>query len=133
MSRSGAAAGVAFAWGLLSGLESMRPLLPEYGYFEVHFDWVAASARSLLAAAFRSCSGLRRRCVRAAGHLRRLEAARAESGRRRGRALGESAQSARLSAGRASMVLLLLTGFVVVGWQRSAGVESASTPRISIG
>jgi macrolide transport system ATP-binding/permease protein len=131
----GATAGIAFARWMLSGLESMRPLIPEYGYFDVRFDWQALAFAVLVAAgsgilfgllpALRASrediyAGLKPHAA-ASGHPRRLISLR---------------NVLVFQQVTASIVLLLLTGFVVVGWQRAAtvdvGFDTAHLYRVSV-
>ena len=102
--------------------------------FELRVDWFAAVGATLLAAAFSVLFGLAP-ALRAsrAGHLCWLEAARVGLGRGRGGRWASLRNVLVFQQVTASIVLLLLTGFVVVGWQRTAGATSASTRRICIG
>jgi predicted permease len=125
----GAGAGLAFAFWLLWYLQSVQPFIPAYSHLEVRFEWAAFAFAALLAGAFAVLFGL-------------------APARRAGRtdiqaALKPNAPS--WGAGRparwlntrnvlvfqqvtVSILLLLLTSFVVVGWQRAADVDLGFDP-----
>jgi predicted permease len=131
----GAAAGLAFAWWLLSGIESMRPLIPDYGYFDVRFDWQALTFAVLVAAAAGVLFGLAPalRVSREDIYAGLKPHASASGNPRRLINLRNVLVFQQVTA---SIVLLLLTGFVVVGWQRTAtvdvGFDTAHLHRISL-
>lgn len=118
----GAIAGLAFAWWLLSGLESMRPMMPEYGYFDVRFDWQALGFAVLVAAGAGVLFGLAP-ALRASREdiYAGLKSHASDSGHPR--RLINLRNVLVFQQVTASIVLLLLTGFVVVGWQRTATVD----------
>jgi predicted permease len=121
----GAAGGIVCAYALLAGLESMRPLMPDYGYFEPRIDWAAAGGATMLAAGFSVLFGLAPalRAGRQDIYVGLKPQAQGGSQTSRSRRWASLRNLLVFQQVAASMVLLLLTGFVVVGWQRSAGVE----------
>jgi macrolide transport system ATP-binding/permease protein len=131
----GAIAGLAFARWMLSGLESMRPLIPEYGYFDVRFDWQALAFAVLVAAGSGILFGLvpALRASREDIYAGLKPHAAASGHRRRLISLRNVLVFQQVTA---SIVLLLLTGFVVVGWQRTAtldvGFDTAHLYRVSV-
>jgi macrolide transport system ATP-binding/permease protein len=125
----GAAGGVALAFWLVSWLESLRPLMPDYGFFEMQFDWQALVFSVLIAAGSGILFGL--------APARRASRQDITAGLKPG---GTSSAHRALRSFSlrnlvvfqqvaASVVLLLITGFVVIGWQRSAGLDMGFDPR----
>lgn len=118
----GALGGLAFARWLLSAINSLQPLMPGYGYFEARFDWRAMAVAVLLAAGSGVLFGL--------APARRASRQDIYSGLKptggaagRGRRWINMRNVLVFQQVAASVVLLLLTAFVVVGWQRSTGVD----------
>lgn len=123
----GTAASVPVALGLLAYFAAVTPLLPGYGHFEARLDWGAVGLCGLLAAAFTVLFGLAPARRAGRGDISaglKPHSASAPSGRRRVtlRNLLVFQQVA------ISVLLLLLTSFVVVGWHRSAGVDVGYRP-----
>jgi predicted permease len=123
----GAAAGFAVARALLAWFASLTPLLPDYGYFEVALRLPAFFAAATLAAAFIVLFGLAP--ARRAGREDISGALKPNASLSRRRRGWFSLQNALVfQQVTASVMLLLLTGFIVVGWQRSAGVDIGFDP-----
>jgi putative ABC transport system permease protein len=119
----GALGGVGCAIAMLSGLESLRPLMPDYGYFELQFDWTALAFAALIAAGSGVLFGLAP--ARRASRLDistglKPNAASSPRGVLRWFGLRNVLVFQQVTA---SVVLLLLTGFVSLGWERQAGVD----------
>jgi predicted permease len=123
----GAVSGVVFSFWLLSVFDSLRPSMPGYGYFEVQFEWLAFLVVACLAAGFAVLFGL----------APALRAGREDiySGLKPnaaaatwGRTWFNMRNTLVFQQVTVSVMLVLLTGFVVVGWQRSAGVDVGFDP-----
>jgi putative ABC transport system permease protein len=123
----GAAAGAAFSLWLLSIFDSMRPMVPGYGHFEVRLDSTAFVLVALLAAGFAVLFGLAP-ALRAGREdiYAGLKPNGAAAPRRR--AWFSMRNTLVFQQVAVSVMLVLLTGFVVVGWQRSAGVDVGFDP-----
>jgi predicted permease len=124
---AGAAAGAVIGLGLLSFFDSLRPMLPDYGFFEVRFDWPSFAAATLLAGLSVVSFGLApaRQASRQDISVA-LKPNGSPSGRRRS---WVSLQNLLVfQQVTASVLLLLLTSFIVIGWQRSASVDPGFNP-----
>lgn len=123
----GWAGGVVYAIGFLRTLESVKPMLPAYVRYEAVIDWnsllfaggVAAlsgilfgMAPAIRASAEQIYAGLKRNAPTFLGRSRRF-------------GLSNILVFQQVTV---SMVLLLLTGIIVIGWQRSAAVETGFEP-----
>jgi predicted permease len=118
----GTAAAVPVALGLLAYFASVTPLLPGYGHIEARLDWSAVALCGAIAAAFTVLFGLAP--ARSAGRSdisAALKPHAAAAPRRRGRLTLRNALVFQQVA--ISVLLLLLTTFVVVGWNRSAATD----------
>jgi len=123
----GAAVGVAFSLWLLSIFESMRPVVPGYGDFDVRLDWTAFVMVALLAAGFAVLFGLAP--ALRAGREDIYAGLKPNSGASLQRRAWFSMRNTLVfQQVTVSVMLVLLTGFVVVGWQRSAGVDVGFDP-----
>ncbi|HUI56336.1 MAG TPA: ABC transporter permease [Bryobacteraceae bacterium] len=131
----GCVGGILFAFLFLKWLNTTRPMIPTYVYFDLRFDW---SSFVFVVAVAAGCGLL-------FGLAPALRASRVDiyTGMKPYGAAGLHARpwfSLRnvlvFQQVVASMVLLLLTGFVVVGWQRAAnrdvGYETARLYLLSI-
>ena len=127
LTTAGAAGGSLIALGLLAFFDSLRPMLPEYGAFEVRFDWQSFIAATGLAGVFVVLFGLApaRRASREDIALA-LKPNSSPSGRRR--TLFSLQNVLVFQQVAASVLLLLLTSFIVIGWQRAAAVDPGFTP-----
>jgi predicted permease len=123
----GAAAGALVALWLLSVFESARPFVPGYVQYDVPFDWAALAYSALLAAAstvlFGVVPGLRAGRGNIQGGLK--PAPPSGLGARHGLGLRNVLIFQQVTV---SVVLVLLTGFVVVGWNRAASVDVGFDP-----
>src|SRR5262249_4777738 len=126
----GAAGGVVLAFGLVSWLESLRPLMPDYGFVDFQIDWQALVFSVLIAGGSGILFGL--------APARRASRQDITAGVRAGGSTSAARRALRSFRIRnllvfpqvtASVVLLLITGFVVIGWQRSAGLDMGFDPR----
>lgn len=123
----GAIVGVGFSHWLLSVFDSMRPMMPDYGHFDVRFEWTAYALVTLLAAGFAVLFGLAPALRAGRDDLSaglKPNAASASS-RRAWFSLRNTLVFQQVTV---SVMLILLTGFVVVGWNRSAGVHVGFEP-----
>ena len=123
----GAVVGLAFSLWLLSIFDSMRPMMPGYGNFEVRLDWTAFVLVAILAAGFAVLFGLAP-ALRAGREdiYAGLKPNGSSSPRRH--AWFSMRNTLVFQQVMVSVMLVLLTGFVVVGWQRSAGVDVGFDP-----
>ena len=123
----GALVGLAFSLWLLSIFDSMRPMMPGYGHFEVRLDWTAFVLVALLSAGFAVLFGLAP-ALRAGREdiYAGLKPNGSSSPRRHG--WFSMRNTLVFQQVMVSVMLVLLTGFVVVGWQRSAGVDVGFDP-----
>jgi len=123
----GGAAGVAFALWLNTGSDAARPILPGYMDFSVQFGVRAAAVAVLLALATALLFG-----VAPALHATRsditegLRAGTAPGGRRHRWFNLRNILVLQEVAG--SLMLLLVTGFIVLGFSRSSGVDLGFEP-----
>lgn len=118
----GAVGGTLFAWWFLSLTRSIQPMMPAYVHIETTFQWQSLGIAILLAAGcafiFGVAPALRASRIDVYAGLKSRGAS---SG---GNRLWFSVRNLLVFQQVAmSMVLLLLTGFIVVGWQRSASVN----------
>jgi predicted permease len=118
----GAIGSALFALWLLSAFDVMRPMLPGFVQYELTFDWRALAFATLVAGLSTLLFGLAP-ALRASRHdiLAGLKPAAASH------LSGHRWCSVRnllvFQQVTVSMILLLLTGFIVVGWQRVASVD----------
>jgi predicted permease len=115
----GAVGGLLFAVWFWRLMMSMRPMIPQYVHFEMAFQWSILATVTLLAGGAAFVSGFfpawRSSRTDIFSGLKSRNAA--ESSGRRWLNLRNVLVFQQVAA---SMVLLLLTGFIVVGWQRSS-------------
>jgi predicted permease len=118
----GGVAGLLFTGQVMAFYESLRPMLPNHVYMDFGFDWRAMAIASVVS--FISAV--------AVGLMPALQSTRADVSM-----ASKSTEAPRLGAWRwlnlrnavvtnqvmASMVLLLLTGFIVVGFSRSSSLD----------
>jgi predicted permease len=127
LTAAGGLGGVLLGSGLLAFFATLAPMLPEYGVFEVRFDWSAFAAATVLAAVFVITFGLApaRRASRQdiAVALRGNDS---PCGRRR--SLFTLSNVLVFQQVAASVLLLLLTAFIVIGWQRASSVDPGFSP-----
>jgi predicted lysophospholipase L1 biosynthesis ABC-type transport system permease subunit len=123
----GASVGAACALGLLAIFDSMRPMVPGYGYFAVRLEWTAFALVALLAAGFAVLFGLAPALRAGREDIYSGLKPNGGAGPRR-RAWFSMRNTLVLQQVTVSVTLVLLTGFVVVGWQRSAGVDVGFDP-----
>jgi macrolide transport system ATP-binding/permease protein len=123
----GAVVGVAFSLWLLSLFDSMRPMIPGYGHFEVQLDWTALVLVALLAAGFGVLFGLAPALRAGREDIYSGLKPNATSAPRR-RTWLSLRNTLVFQQVMVSVMLVLLTGFVVVGWQRSADVDVGFNP-----
>lgn len=128
----GAAGGMLFAYWFSSLARSIQPMMPAYVHFETTFQWQSPGIAVLVAGG----------CAVIFGVAPALRASRIDvhAGLRTGGA--SNGISRRWFTMRnllvfqqvtISMVLLLLTGFIVIGWNRSAGVNLGLIPKTCTG
>jgi predicted permease len=127
LSALGSAGGAFVALGLLSLFERMRVLLPAYVHYEVDFHWraylAATAVATLSTVGFSLAASLR------AGRVDIQTALKPNSTPAlRGRRLFGLRNLVIYQQVTLSVVLILLTGFVVVGWNRAAGVDLGFDP-----
>jgi predicted permease len=115
-----ATGGILVIW-LLSIFDSLRPSMPGYGYFEVHFDWPTFVLVSALAAGLSLAFGLFP--AARAGRSDIYDGLKPTAAAGRGGRWFSLRNALVFQQVSLSVTLVLLTGFVVVGWQRSAGVD----------
>lgn len=117
----GAAGGVLLAIWFSSVFSSMRPMMPSYVHLETGVQWRSLSIAILLAGGAAFLTGLVP-ALRAAriDVFTGLRSRVASASRRRWFNLRNVLVFQQVAA---SMVLLLLTAFIVFGWRRSAGVD----------
>jgi predicted permease len=127
LTTAGGLAGALVGLWLLTFFESLRPMLPEYGVFEVQFDWRAFSAATGLAGLFVIMFGLApaRRAGRQDISLALKPNGSPSGGRRRAFSLSNILVFQQVTA---SVLLVLLTAFIVIGWQRAAGIDPGFRP-----
>jgi predicted permease len=123
----GSVAAAAVAVGLLSLFELMRSVIPEYVQFEVRFHWPAYLAAVVVATIstifFSMAPAFRASRLDIQTSLRTDSVSGMPTRRRFGlRNLVIYQQVA------VSMVLILVTGFVVVGWHRASAVDLGFNP-----
>ena len=123
----GAAAGAVFAFWLLSVFASMRDAIPAYGHFEVRFEWPAFALVAALAAGFAVVFGLAPALRAGRADIYTGLKPNSSSATRRG-AWFSMRNTLVFQQVTVSVMLVLLTGFIVVGWQRSAGVDVGFDP-----
>ena len=118
--------GLVAAW-LLSLFERMRPIVPDYVQYDVRFHWGVFAAMVLAASVSTVCFSLAPSLRASRQDIQSGIKPNASSGLRGFRRFGLRNlviyQQVALS-----VVLLLLTGFVVVGWNRSASVDRGFQP-----
>lgn len=123
----GSAAGAAVAVWLLSLFARMRPIIPGYVQFDVHFHWrsylAAASLATVSTVLFSLAPSLRASRLDIQSALKPNSAPTLAGRRRFG--LRNLVVYQQVSV---SVVLVLLTSFVVVGWQRATGVDLGFNP-----
>ena len=127
LSTFGSVAGALVAVWLLSLFERMRPVLPEYVQYDVQFHWrayLAAAAVATLSTVFFSLAPSFR-----ASRLN-IQAGLKPNGPSGlpGRRLFGLRNLVIYQQVAVSVVLILLTGFVVVGWRRAAAVDLGFNP-----
>jgi predicted permease len=127
LSALGSAAGALVAVWLLSLFERTRSLLPAYVHYDVQFHWRAYLAAAAIAALstllFNLASSLR------AGRLDIQSGLKPNSAPApRGRRMFGLRNAVIFQQVTISVVLILLTGFVVVGWRRAAAVDLGFDP-----
>ncbi len=118
----GGAGGLVLAFWAISAMESLKPLMPGYVSYQSRFDWQSLTFAMLVAAGcglfFGVVPALR---ASGAGVSAGLKCdARAQLRAPRWFSLRNVLVFQQVVV---SMVLLLLTGFIVLGWQRSTGVD----------
>jgi predicted permease len=131
----GCAGGIGFAFWFLRLIDSMRPMMPGYVYFDLRFDWQSLAFAAAVAAGcgllFGLAPALRASRVEISNALKPYGSAGLRA--RRWFSLRNVLVFQQVVA---SMVLLLLTGFVVVGWLRVAngnmGYETAHLYLVSL-
>jgi putative ABC transport system permease protein len=127
LSLIGAVGGVVLAIWFTSVIGSTRPMLPSYVHFETRLDWRSLLMAALIAAGSSFVFGLipALRSSRTNVHAGLTSRSASGAGGRRWFNMRNVLVFQQVAV---STVLLLLTGFVVVGWQRSAGVELGFEP-----
>jgi predicted permease len=127
LSLLGSLAGGAVAVWLLTMFDRMRPLLPEYVQYEVRFHWAAFAMATIVASAatlfFSLAPSLRTSRQDIQSTLKPNASPAARGFRRFGLRNVVIYQQVVLS-----VVLLLLTGFIVVGWTRAANIDLGYQP-----
>jgi len=127
LSGLGAIAGAAVALWLLSLFELMRPIIPEYVQYDVQFHWRAFASAALVATAstvlFSVAPSLRASRQDIQAGLKPNAPSGLHGRRRFGLRNLVIYQQVTVS-----VVLILLTGFVVVGWRRAASVNLGFDP-----
>jgi predicted permease len=118
----GAAGAAVFALWLLSTFDVMRPMLPGYVQYELQFDWRALAWATLAAGLSTLLFGLAP-ALRASRDDIYAGLKPAAVSHLRGRRWFGLRNVLVFQQVTVSMVLLLLTGFIVVGWQRAASVD----------
>jgi predicted permease len=122
LSAVGSVAGAVVAVWLLSLFERMRPVLPAYVHYDVQFHWpayLAAAAVATLSTVFFGLAPSLR-----ASRLDIHAGLKPNSGSDlKGRRLFGLRNLVIYQQVAVSVVLILLTGFVVVGWRRAAAVD----------
>jgi predicted permease len=118
----GAAGAAAFAVWLLSVFDAMRPVIPGYVQYEVNFDWSAFAFAALVAAASSTLFGVAPsfRASREDIYAGLKPAAPSRLHARRWFGMRNFLVFQQVAV---SIVLVMLTGFVVVGWRRAAHVD----------
>ncbi|HXW06906.1 MAG TPA: ADOP family duplicated permease [Vicinamibacterales bacterium] len=123
----GAAAGGVFTLWLLALFDRMRPVIPGYVHYDVQFDWLAFLAAAAVAAGstllFGTAPALR--ASRDAIYAGLKAAAPTTLAARRRFGMRNVLVFQQVTV---SIVLVLLTGFVVVGWRRAAQVDVGFEP-----
>jgi predicted permease len=127
LSAVGSLAGALVAVWLLSLFERMRPVLPAYVHYDVRFHWPAYLAAAAVAAAstvfFSLAASVR------AGRQDIQAALKPNSAPTlRGRRLFGLRNLVIYQQVAISVVLILLTAFVVIGWRRAAAVDLGFDP-----
>lgn len=127
LSLIGAVGGVVLAIWFTSVIGSTRPMIPSYVNFETRLDWRSLLMAALIAAGSSFVFGLipALRSSRTNVHAGLTSRSASGAGGRRWFNMRNVLVFQQVAV---STVLLLLTGFVVVGWQRSAGVEVGFEP-----
>jgi predicted permease len=127
LSMLGSAAGAGVALWLLALFGRVRPVIPEYVQYEVHFHWrayvVAAVVASLSTVLFSMAPSLRASRQDIQTGLKPNGPSGLHGRRRFGLRNLVIYQQVTVS-----VVLILLTGFVVVGWRRAASVNLGFDP-----
>jgi predicted permease len=127
LSVMGSIAGAVVARWLLSLFEMMRPVIPEYVQYDVHFSWGALAFAALAASAstvlFSLSPALRASRLDIQAGLKPNASSSLHGRRRLGLRNLVIYQQVTVS-----VVLILLTGFVVVGWWRAANVDLGFNP-----
>jgi predicted permease len=127
LSALGSAAGAVVALWLLSLFARMRPIIPGYVQFDVHFHWrsylAAAGIATLSTVLFSLAPSLRASRLDIQSALKPNSTPTLAGRRRFG--LRNLVVYQQVSV---SVVLVLLTSFVVVGWQRATGVDLGFNP-----
>lgn len=128
LSIAGSIGGVLVAGWLLSLFELMRPLLPGYVKYEVRFDWaayaVAAGLSTLSTMLFSLAPSVRSGRQDIQSGLKPAAPSGLHGRRRFGLRNVVIFQQVTVS-----VVLVLLTGFIVVGWLRAASVNLGYEPQ----
>jgi predicted permease len=120
------AGGVVAVW-LLSLFERMRSIIPDYVHYEVHFHWGAYLAAAAVATVSTIFFGLAPSLRASRLDIQTALKPNAATGLRRRRRLGLR-NLVIYQQVAVSVVLILLTGFIVVGWRRAAAVELGFNP-----
>ena len=118
----GAIGAALFALWLLSAFDVMRPMLPGYVQYELTFDWRALAFATLVAGLSTLLFGLAP-ALRASRDDIFAGLKPAAASHLLGRRWFGVRNLLVFQQVTVSMILLLLTGFIVVGWQRVANVD----------
>ncbi len=122
LSLMGAAGGMLLAIWFMSVIRFTRPMISSYVHFESRLDWRSLLMAAVIAAGSSFVFGLipALRCSRTNVYAGLTSRSASGEG---GRGWFNMRNVLVFQQVAVSTVLLLLTGFVVVGWQRSAGAE----------
>jgi predicted permease len=127
LSALGSAAGGVVALWLLSLFERLRPVIPDYVHYDVRFHWAAFAAAAIAASASTIFFSLAPSLRASRQDIQSALKPNAPSGLHGFRRFGLR-NLVIFQQVALSVVLLLLTGFVVVGWTRSASVDLGFEP-----
>ena len=127
LSLMGSIGGAVLARWLLSLFEMMRPVIPEYVQYDVRFSWGALGLAALAASASTVCFSLSPALRASRLDIQTGLKPNAPSGLHGRRRFGLR-NLVIYQQVTVSVVLVLLTGFVVVGWRRAANVNVGFNP-----